>query len=161
MASNPVLYRRRIIPNECVELKDDVILSSDDDIILTSWNALKPKIELHHGLSCYFLKEGIKLSKFYREDNSLICFYVDIVEYHYENHLKTGRNALTSLDLLVDIIIYPDGFVKVVDLDELALAIEENLLDGEKLKKCLRTVDKVLRDIYSGAFEAMKKYFKA
>jgi predicted RNA-binding protein associated with RNAse of E/G family len=59
----------------------------------------------------------------------------------------------------VDVIIYPDGFVKVVDLDELAAALEERLIDEEALKKCLRIVDKLLRYIYSGAFEKMKKQF--
>ena len=152
---NPVLYRRRLIPSECIKLKDDVILSCNDEIILTSWNALKPKIDLHHGLSCYFLKEGLKLSKFYREDHSLIYWYVDIVEYDY----NPAENALTSTDLLVDVIIYPDGFVKVVDLDELATALEEHLINEEALKNCLRIVDKLLHIIYSGAFEEMKKQF--
>ncbi|MCL2719282.1 MAG: DUF402 domain-containing protein [Lachnospiraceae bacterium] len=156
MLVNPILYRRRIIPDECIKLKDDIILSFNEDFILTSWNALKPKIDLHHGNSCYLLNEGIKLSKFYREDNSLICWYVDIVEYQYEPE----ENTLTSIDFLVDIIIYPDGFVKVVDLDELALAVEKSLIDEETLKKCLRTVDKVLRLIYSGEFELLQKHLE-
>ena len=151
---NPVLYRRRIIPDECIRLKDDIILSCNEDFILTSWNALKPKIELHHGMSCYFLKEGIKLSKFYREDNSLICWYIDIVEYEYE----PAENILTSTDLLVDIVIYPGEFVKVVDLDEIAIAMDENLIDIDAVKVCLKRVDKILRLIYSGEFEEWKKY---
>ena len=150
---NPVLYRRRIIPLECIELKDDIILACNENFILTSWKALRPKKDLHHGFSCYFLKEGIKLSKFYREDHSLICWYADIVEYDYDSQ----KNTLTSTDLLVDVLIYPDGFVKVVDLDELAIALEKHLLDEEVLKKCLRTVDKLLNSIYSGEFEEMKQ----
>ena len=45
--TNPILYRRRIIPNECVLLKDDIILSCDDKRIVTSWNSLHPKKDLH------------------------------------------------------------------------------------------------------------------
>lgn len=41
--TNPILYRRRIIPEECILLKDDVILSCDEERIITSWNALHPK----------------------------------------------------------------------------------------------------------------------
>ena len=155
MVENPVLYRRRIIPNECVKLKDDIILSSNEDFILTSWNALKPKIELHHGLSCYFIKEGIKLSKFYREDKSLICWYIDIVDYEYD----PDENKLTTTDLLVDITIGPDGFVKVLDLDEIAIALDEKLIDEESVKRCLRRVDSLLRLIYSGEFEEKKRVF--
>ena len=153
---SPVLYRRRIIPDECTRLKDDIILTCNEDFILTSWNALKPKKDLHHGFSCYFLKKGIKLSKFYREDNSLIYWYADIVDFEYE----ATENTLTTTDLLVDVIIYPDGFVKVDDLDELAIALEKGLIDEDALKKCLRTTDKLLRIIYDGGFEEMKGYFE-
>ena len=50
MKDNPVLYRKRMIPEECVLLKDDKVLELTDDIIITKWNTLKPKRELHHGL---------------------------------------------------------------------------------------------------------------
>jgi hypothetical protein len=153
---NPVLYRRRIIPDECVRLKDDIILSCHEDFILTSWSALKPKIDLHHGFSCYFINEGIKLSKFYREDDYLLCWYVDIVDYEYDE----AENSLTTIDLLVDVIIYPDGFVKVVDLDELGIALDKDLVDVEVVTRCLLTVDKLLRMIYSGEFEEHKKKFE-
>lgn len=151
----PVLYRRRIIPDECILLKDDQILSCNEHFILTSWNALKPRSDLHHGFSCYFLKKGIKLSKFYREDNSLICWYADIVSYDYD----PVANVLTSTDLLVDVIIEPDGFVRIDDLDELAHALEEGLIDTETVKFCLRTVDGLLKVIYRGGFDELKGYF--
>lgn len=41
--TNLILYRKRIIPDECVLLKDDMILSCDEDHIITSWRALHPK----------------------------------------------------------------------------------------------------------------------
>ena len=62
---NPKLYRKRIIPNECIHLKEDIIIFQDESLIITKWNALKPKKELHHGFSCYFLKEGYKVSSFF------------------------------------------------------------------------------------------------
>ena len=109
---NPTLYRKRLIPDECIHLKDDIIISSNDEVIITKWNTLKPKKDLHHGYSCYLLQEGIKVSKFYREDNSLIYWYCDIVDYKWEEDGET----LIATDLLADVLIYPDGFVKVLDL---------------------------------------------
>ena len=32
MSDDPILFRRRIIPDECVLLKDDIILYHDEDI---------------------------------------------------------------------------------------------------------------------------------
>ncbi len=149
----PTLYRKRIMPDECVYLKDDVILKCNEDIILTKWNALRPKKELHHGYSCYFLKEGLKLSKFYRNDDSLLYWYCDIVEYEY----RPEDNSLTSLDLLADVIICPDGFVKVIDLDELAIAMDKGTLSEELLKKCLFRLNKLLQIIYRGDFLLLQK----
>lgn len=151
---NPILYRKRIIPEECLRLKDDIILSCHDDRILTSWHALKPKKDLHHGYSCYFLKEGYKVSKFYQNDHSLICWYCDIVDYDY----NPDTNTLITTDLLVDVILSPDGFVKVVDLDELAAALETGAITAETLRRSLYTVNKLLHIIYAGEFSAIQEY---
>lgn len=149
--TNPTLYRRRIIPDECVLLKDDIIISCDENHIVTKWNALRPKKDLHHGASCYFLKEGFKVSKFCREDDSLLYFYCDIVDYHYD----AVQNNLVVTDLLADVIIYPDGFVKVVDLDELVTALEARSISLDTLKASLNKLDKLLKIIYAKEFESL------
>ncbi len=142
----PRLYRKRLIPCECVELKDDKILRYDDDLIVTSWNTIRPKKELHHGCSCFYRKEGWKVSYFCREDGSRMYVYCDIVSYEPDE----AAGSLTVTDLLADVIITPDGFVKVVDLDELAQAIREGLITGEQLCDCLVKVNSLLRKIYDG-----------
>ncbi|MCM1040383.1 MAG: DUF402 domain-containing protein [Roseburia sp.] len=148
----PILYRKRIIPAECVLLKDDKVLYQDDRIIVTGWHSLKPKKDLHHGYSCYYLQEGYKVSKFYREDNSLLYWYCDIVEYDYEE----AANTYIVTDLLADVIIYPDGFVKVVDIDELVTALNENLISENTLKKSLLCLSSLLEIIYSGRFKTLQ-----
>jgi len=150
--TNPVLYRRRIIPDECIQLKDDVILECNEDRIVTSWKAIRPKKDLHHGYSCYFLKEGFKVSKFYYEDGRLLYWYCDIVDYDY----IASDNKLIATDLLADVIIYPDGFVKVVDLDEMVTALESRSISLDTLKSGLNKLDKLLNLIYSEKFDALK-----
>jgi protein associated with RNAse G/E len=150
----PALYRKRLIPDECILLKDDIIISCDENVILTKWNTLKPKKDLHHGYSCYLLNEGIKVSKFYREDNSLIYWYCDIVDYQFNE----DKSALVATDLLADVLIYPDGFVKVLDLDELADACEMGMISGELLQESLRTTNRLLETIYQGNFGKYMQY---
>lgn len=150
----PILYRKRLIPEECVLLKDDVILSCSEDVIVTKWNALKPKKDLHHGYSCYFLKEGYKVSKFYQEDNSLLYWYCDIVDFEYQKE----DNRLIVTDLLADVLIYPDGFVKVVDIDEMVICLNEQKISLEQLKHSLTQLDKLLQIIYAGKFETLTHY---
>ena len=108
------LYRKRLIPDECILLKDDIIVKQTEELVITSWNTLNPKIAFSHGCSCYFLNEGFKISKFYRQDGSLLYWYCDIVEYARDEQAHT----LTATDLLADVIVYPDGRIKVVDLGQ-------------------------------------------
>ena len=118
------IYRKRLIPDECILLKDDIILEHSQDIILTKWKTLNPKTTFSHGCSCYFLHDGIKVSKFYRPDNSLLYWYCDVVSYDYDEE----NNTLVVTDLLADVIVHPNGEVQVVDLDELAEAFDDEML---------------------------------
>jgi len=152
--NNPTIYRRRIIPDECVLLKDDIILSCEDNIIVTEWTALHPKKDLHHGKSVYLLDEGFKISKFCYEDDTLLYWYCDIINYEYDK----DSNSLTVIDLLADVIIYPDGSLKVVDLDELVEALDQNAISLDILKSSLLKLDKLLKLIYSGEFDKFKSY---
>ena len=151
--ADPILYRRRLIPEECVLLKDDKMLHRDSRIIVTSWNTLKPRKDIHHGCSCYYLEDGFKVSRFYKEDGTLLYWYCDIVDYDYDE--KTDTYVIT--DLLADVIIYPDGFVKVVDIDELATARDVGLLNDEMLKKSLLTLNHLLQIIYDGGFDDLQR----
>ncbi|MCI9462829.1 MAG: DUF402 domain-containing protein [Lachnospiraceae bacterium] len=148
----PILYRKRIIPEECILLKDDKILYQDEQVIVTGWQTLKPKKDLHHGYSCYFLKEGCKVSKFYKEDDTFLFWYCDIVEYDYD----AAANTYVVTDLLADVIVYPDGFVKVVDIDELVTALNEKLISEDTLKKSLLSLSNLLEIIYSGNFHKLQ-----
>ena len=152
--ADPVLYRRRIIPDECIPLKGDMILSCDEERIVTKWNTLKPRKDFHHGYSCYFLKEGFKVSRFLREDDSLVYWYCDIVDFDF----RRDKNELVVTDLLADVIVYPDGFVKVVDIDELVTALNEQSISLDTLKSSLMKLDRLLSIIYGGKFSELQQY---
>ena len=111
------LYRRRLIPQEYRLLKDDVIVRLDENHLITTWNTLNPKTAFCRGSSCYFLKEGFKVSKIYRQDGSLLYWYCDIVEYTQD----PGNNALTVTDLLAD-YLYKGRFDRLTSvLEDLGL----------------------------------------
>ncbi len=148
MADLPVLYRKRLIPDECVRLDDDEIIYIDDEIIVTKWKALHPKPRLDHGYSCYFLKRNFKVSKFLFSDDSLIYWYCDIVDHTYDEE----KNEYIFRDLLADVIVFPDGFVKVLDLDEFEEALDKELLNGAAVRKAIKALDNLLRVIYDGNF---------
>ena len=148
----PVLYRKRVIPNECIPLKDDKILQCDENTIVTSWTAIHPRPDLSHGYSCYYLKRGYKISKFFRSDSSLIYWYCDIVDYQKGEE----DNSLVVMDLLTDVVIYPDGKIRILDLDELSEAFEKKLIDESLLKKSLVSLGDLMDAIYENSISALE-----
>lgn len=143
------IYRKRLIPDECIPLKNDILLYGDDSILITKWNTLKPRSDFHHGYSCYYLNEGYKISRFYKEDGSLLYWYCDIITHDVKN-----EKDLIITDLLADVIIYPDGFVQVLDLDELCDAKEKGLITEQQFFLSIKQLGNLLDIIYSGHLES-------
>ena len=142
----PSLYRKRIIPEECTHLKDDEILHLDERLMITRWRTLKPRTDFHHGVSCYFFKEGFKISKFYHQNGNLVYWYCDIISTEY----IANENKLIITDLLADVVIYPDGFVRVLDVEELVWAHTEKKLSTDELTTALSILGSLLKVVYSG-----------
>lgn len=143
------IYRKRIIPKDLILLKDDIIVAQDDETVITKWDTLNPKTAFSHGSSCFFLTEGVKVSKMYREDGSLLRWYCDIVDYSFD----WEEGSMIYTDLLADVIVHPDGSIKVVDLDELAEAMEHDWITKEQSTACLRKLNRLLSFIYRDKFD--------
>ena len=148
------LFRRRFLPDEITELKDDNILSISENILITSWNVLKPRDDIASGISAYFFNLGVKVSKVFNADGELVYWYCDIVE----PQIDAEKGTYIFNDLLIDVLVYPDGRVKVVDMDEFADVIEQKLLDRSQGIEALRRTDHLLQMIYSGQFNKLTDY---
>ena len=127
-----------------------------DKLIITKWNVLKPRKDIARGISAYLLDKGIKVSKVYDSEDNLVYWYCDIVETVHEE----GSSKYVFNDLLIDILVYPDGFVKVVDMDEFAEIMDEGRLDNGVIAQALRSADALLNVIYSGKFECYTKFIE-
>lgn len=145
----PLIYRKRLIPNELILLKEDEILFLDDEVLVTKWNVLRPRKDFTKGYSCCFLNNGYKISKFLDNNDKLVYYYCDIIDTKYDKK----KNAFTFTDLLADVIIYPNGFVRVVDIEEISDALDKGLLSIDMAKKALRQLDSLLKIIYSGGLK--------
>lgn len=150
------LFRRRYLPDEMIELKDDEILSISENLIVTKWDVLKPRKDIARGYSAYFLDQGVKLSKVYDASGSLVYWYCDIVKPAIDK--TTGTYVFH--DLMIDVLVYPDGSVRVVDLDEFADVMEQGTLDSDAYLGALRATDALLKRIYAGEFSQLTRYIE-
>ncbi|KXL52726.1 hypothetical protein CLNEO_17470 [Anaerotignum neopropionicum] len=150
------LYRKRFIPNETICLKDDEIFYHDEDVIITKWFVFRPKDAFSHGVSCYYLKKGFKISKFLNEKNELVYFYCDIIDTEFNKE----ENCYIFSDLLADVIVMENGFVKVVDLAELADCLENGIICEKNVKDALRRLDALLQIIYNDGFAELIRFLE-
>ncbi|MFW5646176.1 MAG: DUF402 domain-containing protein [Acetivibrio ethanolgignens] len=146
MKSQWNLYRKRYLPDEIVHLKDDIILYQDEQRIVTSWETLKPRKDIKRGISAYFTGEGIKVSKVFNARNEVAYWYCDIIR------TEKIDSSLIFHDLLVDIIVYSDGFVKVVDLNELGQLLSAGKIDAAFVSDALTKANRLLSLIYDNSF---------
>lgn len=150
------LFRKRFFPEEIVELKDEIVFW-DEKKLVTKWKAIRPKPDLSHGASCFFIEEGIKISKFYSSDGLLLYWYCDIGDCIYDKE----KDEFTFVDLLADVIIYPNNEVRVVDLGEAADIFQEGKLETDSICKMLRRLDFFLEAIYTGEINKMQQILES
>ena len=144
-----ILYRKRLIPDECICLKNDNIIVQNNTQIITIWKTLHPKTEFAKGISYYVIDKGWKISKFYSEQDELVYIYCDIIDTFYDE--KADSYIFT--DLLADVIVENNGDIRVIDLDELATALKSGIISCEMIVIALNRLDALLKIIYSGELQ--------
>ena len=143
------LYRKRLIPDECICLNNDNIIVQNNTQIITIWKTLHPKTEFAKGISYYVIDKGWKISKFYSEQDELVYIYCDIIDTFYDEN----TDSYTFTDLLADVIVENNGDVKVIDLDELATALKSDIISSHMIVTALNRLDALLKIIYNGELQ--------
>ena len=146
------LFRRRFIPDELTPLSDDKVLRLEENLIITSWKTLNPRTDFASGMSAYFIDKGWKVSKFLDCEGNIKYWYCDIIDCI----LDEASNSFTYEDLLFDVVVYPNGNVKVLDCDEAAEAREKGFISEEQLLRGLRSMNELLTTIYHGRFDRLQ-----
>lgn len=153
----PEIYRKRLIPNECVHLHKDKILSLSEHSMITRWDTINPKTAFASGISLYVMDRGWKISKFFDNDNNFVYWYCDIIKTDYDHDTDT----YVFTDLLADVIIESDGTVKVIDLNEFEAAYRGGLIRTEEILTALNRLNELLQVIYSGKFSEYTRQIEA
>lgn len=98
-------------------------------------------------LTYYFVKKGYTISKVFHRTGEFMYYYCDVMDMR-----QVGRLRYVMVDLLLDLIVYPDGRYHLIDVDEFATAIEKGQLKRKQQVYSLRTLDKMIRMQTKGSF---------
>ena len=146
------LFRRRFIPNEIIALGDDIILCANDDFILTKWVTLHQRKDIAWGISAFYLDKGFKISKIFDKDDHVVYWYCDIIQVKKE----PDKNTVIIEDLLIDVILYNDGTMRIMDLDEFSDALDQQLITSSEATYALRSLHHLLQIIAEDQFATLQ-----
>ena len=79
-------------------------------MIVTKWHVIKERRDFSDGYSCFYLDRGYRISKFLKSNGDLLFWYFDIVDYD----MDSANNTLHIIDLLADVVVYPNGKLRVI-----------------------------------------------
>ncbi|MBR4542171.1 MAG: DUF402 domain-containing protein, partial [Lachnospiraceae bacterium] len=111
-----------------------------------------PRTDFASGMSAYFIDKGWKVSKFLDCEGNIKYWYCDIIDCI----LDEAANSFTYEDLLFDVVVYPNGSIKVLDCDEAAEAREKGYITEEQLLRGLKSMNELLTTIYHGRFDRLQ-----
>ncbi|WP_054951041.1 DUF402 domain-containing protein [Numidum massiliense] len=74
-------------------------------------------------LTYYMVDQGYTISKVFNKKGDFIYYYCDIMEMK-----RLSDMHYVMVDLLLDLIVYPDGSYDVLDIDEFATSIDKGEL---------------------------------
>ena len=145
-----IITRKRYIPNEVITLNHDTVYYVSDDLIVTGWKAIRLRPDISGGFSAYYPKLGVKVSKLFDGDGNLLYWYNDISELCFDG------TAINFIDLLIDLVVFPDNSVKILDIDEFSEAIENKYITKEQEIKALKSFHSLLNCIYNNEYNLLQ-----
>ncbi len=149
------IYRKRFDPEECVLLKDDEIVYHDSSYIFTKWKTLKPRDDFDNGASIYDISNGVKVSKFCKEDK-ILYYYIDIIDIVYNQ----DEDTYLCTDYVLDVILEPDfSEYRVLDEDEFEELIEKGTFTHKEISESYNKLEFMKKCIEEKRFNFYLKLF--
>lgn len=145
--SNIKLIRKRYLPFEEVDISNDEILSLDDDLLVTRWNPINDRDDMSKGISFWYFKKNIKVSKIYNNNGEFDHYYIDMCRYEIK-----PDEEYKIIDLLADVVVYKDGTYKVLDFDELDEYLENETITPKEFMQSIKAFSKFIKEVNNGVF---------
>ncbi len=149
---NLTILRKRYIPLEEVDISLDRVLIDNDQLLVTKWIPIKPRGDFAWGISYVNFQEPYKISRFYDHKDGFLYWYCDIIQTARWVDAETGQRFCRLTDLLVDVVMYPDGRIEVKDEEELDEALEAGLITPEQKEYALAAKDALVTRMETGLF---------
>ena len=150
-----LIYRR--IPNRILERYDELIADLGDVVVAKSKfegmltplfvNGVKVIDNGYTMIYFAFIGEKYDVLKVYDREGNFKGLYVDILAY-----TKRKGNTLEMLDLFLDLFIFPNGEIFILDEEELEMALNYGLIDKEMFDFAYSKAREIVEKFKEGNF---------
>ena len=150
-----LIYRR--IPNRILERYDELIADLGDVVVAKSKfegmltplfvNGVKVIDNGYTMIYFAFIGEKYDVLKVYDREGNFKGLYVDILAY-----TKRKGNTLEMLDLFLDLFIFPNGEIFILDEEELEIALNYGLIDKETFDFAYSKAREIVEKFKEGNF---------
>jgi len=150
-----LIYRR--IPNRILERYDELIADLGDVVVAKSKfegmltplfvNGVKVIDNGYTMIYFAFIGEKYDVLKVYDREGNFKGLYVDILAY-----TKRKGNTLEMLDLFLDLFIFPNGEIFILDEEELEMALNYGLIDKETFDFAYSKAREIVEKFKEGNF---------
>jgi len=150
-----LIYRR--LPNRILERDDEVIADLGNIIVAKSKfegmlaplrvNGVEVIKNGYNMLYFAFVGENYDILKVYDEKGNFKGLYIDVLAY-----TKREGNTLEMLDLFLDIFVFPGGETFLLDEEELEMALNYGVIEGETFDFAYRIAREIIEKIKRDEF---------
>ncbi len=150
-----LIYKR--MTNKIIERDDEVIADLRNTIVAKAKfediqnplyiNGIKVIENGYTMLYFALIGERWDILKIYDNEGEFKGLYVDILSY-----TRRYNNTLEMLDLLLDIFIFPDGKVYLLDEEEIKMALNSGIIDKETFDLAYSVTNEILKKIKKREF---------
>lgn len=148
MTEIKTLLKHKLLPQCTEDITEDEILFFNNDYLVTQWKAKSSNMNIASALSVVSVEHGIQISKKYDKDKKFCYWYCDIVKTKW----TPESSCFEITDLLVDVVVFPDNELRMIDLDEFTQSKNNGLLNTSDFQWAQQSVLKLINQALLGDF---------
>ena len=133
------IIKHKLCPYESQDITNDHWHHISEDLLISTWNPVESEMQVASVLSIFELSKGVQISKKFNAQGQLKYWYCDLIAARYEDE------ALHITDLILDLVIFPDGVLQVIDVSEYQKYTPQSPWETKVLKEAPKNLSYLMR----------------
>lgn len=144
------IYKHKLVPQETQDITQDHWIYRDEHWMLSTWSPAHSDMKVVKAVSIFDLEHGWQLSQKFDAQGQLKYWYCDIIASYSQD------GDLHIVDLILDVVLFPDGVIQVVDMPEFQNYVPQTPQEVEWLETAPTKLQTLIHQILLNDFPSGK-----